>query len=125
MSRRHPRSGPSWMPLVGGNALGGSSVEAVDRASVVGSAPIIAGTGFILSRIVAIAVADASALTFLWGLVIGLAFATAGVVVLISTERDDTVGRPGSRAAGRIPFATAGGVLLLALLTGTVLGVVL
>lgn len=113
------------MPLVGGNALGGSSVEAVDRASVVGSAPIIAGTGFILSRIVAIAVADASALTFLWGLVIGLAFATAGVVVLISTERDDTVGRPGSRAAGRIPFATAGGVLLLALLTGTVLGVVL
>lgn len=124
MPRRHSRSVPSWMPLVGGNAVGESSSH-IDRASVLGSAPIIAGTGFVLSRTVAIAVANASALTFLWGLVIGLAFATAGVVVLISTENDERLHRPGARHAERIPFATAGGALLLSLLTGVVLGIVL
>lgn len=98
-------------------------MDAVDRASVVGSAPIIAGTGFVLSRAVAIVLAGASGLTFLWGLVIGLAFATAGVVVLASTETD-SLGRS-TQHVERIPFATAGGVLLLSLLTGVVLGAVL
>lgn len=108
-----------------GTALGRPRSGHVDRANVVGSAPIIAGTGFVLSRAVAIAIANASALTFLWGLVIGLTFATAGVVVLMSTENDDRSRRPGARRTDRIPFATAGGVLLLSLLTGVVLGVVL
>ena len=81
MSRRHPRN-RSWASLVG-ETVRGERADHVDRASVVGSAPIIAGTGVVLSRTVAIAFADASGLAFLWGLVIGLAFATAGVVVLI------------------------------------------
>lgn len=105
-------------------ALGRPRSDDVDRANVVGSAPIIAGTGFVLSRAAAIAIANASALTFLWGLVIGLAFATAGVVVLMSTENDHSH-RPGARRADRVPFATAGGALLLSLLTGVVLGAVL
>ncbi|WP_049900148.1 hypothetical protein [Halococcus agarilyticus] len=95
----------------------------VNRASVVGSAPIITGAGFVLSRTVAIAIADASALTFLWGLVIGLAFAVAGVVFLVSTE-SDTRRRAGARAS-QVPIATAGGVLGLSLLTGAVLGALL
>ena len=122
MSRRHRRPGSSGT-LAGVNRLR-ERMDAVDRASVVGSAPIIAGTGFVLSRTVAIVLAGASGLTFLWGLVIGLAFATAGVVVLASTETDSRLGRS-TQHVERIPFATAGGVLLLSLLTGVVLGAVL
>jgi hypothetical protein len=122
MSRRQSRFG-SWNPLVGQNGLGGRT-EQVDRASVLGSAPIIAGTGFVLSRAVAIVLAGASGLSFLWGLVIGLGFATAGVVILASTETDSQP-RLSARRAERIPLATAGGVLLLSLLTGVVLGTVL
>lgn len=121
MSRRHRRPGSSGS-FAGVNRVG--EMEAVDRASVVGSAPIIAGTGFVLSRAVAIVLAGASGLTFLWGLVIGLAFATAGVVVLASTETGFEQGRS-ARRIERIPFTTAGGVLLLSLLTGVVLGTVL
>jgi purine-cytosine permease-like protein len=121
MSRRHRRPGSSGS-LTGVNRL--ASTGAIDRASVVGSAPIIAGTGFVLSRAVAIVLAGASGLTFLWGLVIGLAFATAGVVVLASTETGFEPGRP-ARRTERIPLTTAGGVLLLSLLTGVVLGTVL
>ena len=121
MSRRHRRPGSSG-GFAGVNRLG--STERVDRASVVGSAPIIAGTGVVLSRAVAIVLAGASGLTFLWGLVIGLALATAGVIVLASTETDSRLGRPAHRVE-RIPFTTAGGVLLLSLLTGVVLGTVL
>jgi hypothetical protein len=121
MSRRHRRPGPSGSGI-GANRL--DSTEAVERASVVGSAPIIAGTGFVLSRAVAIVLAGASGLTFLWGLVIGLAFATAGVVVFASTETDSRPGRP-ARRMERVPLTTAGGVLLLSLLTGVVLGTVL
>jgi purine-cytosine permease-like protein len=121
MSRRHRRSGPPGSGT-GASRLGG--IEAVERASVVGSAPIIAGTGFVLSRAVAIVLAGASGLTFLWGLVIGLAFATAGVVVFASTETESRPGRP-ARRMERVPLTTAGGVLLLSLLTGVVLGTVL
>jgi hypothetical protein len=122
MSRRQSRFG-LWNPLVGQNGPGGRT-EQVDRASVLGSAPIIAGTGFVLSRAVAIVLAGASGLSFLWGLVIGLGFATAGVVILASTETDSQP-RLSARRAERIPLATAGGVLLLSLLTGVVLGTVL
>lgn len=124
MSRRHPYSGSSRTALPGVNLLG-EHIDEIDRASVVGSAPIVAGTGFVLSRAVAIVLASASALTFLWGLVIGLAFATAGVVILASTETNTHSHHPGSRRRERIPLATAGGVLLLSLLTGVVLGTVL
>jgi hypothetical protein len=125
MSRRHPRSGSSWTSLPGANVLSERADE-IDRASVVGSAPIVAGTGFVLSRAVAIVIANASGLSFLWGLVIGLAFATAGVVVFASTETDIQSHHPGvRRSKQQIPFATAGGVLLLSLLTGIVLGAVL
>ncbi|EMA53663.1 MULTISPECIES: hypothetical protein [Halococcus] len=122
MSRRRRRLQSSWQSLLG--KLVPSAQGDVDRANVVGSAPIIAGTGFVLSRMVAIAIADASALTFLWGLVIGLAFATAGVVFLLSTETDT---RRGARAvrSSRVPLATASGVLALSLLTGAVLGALL
>lgn len=121
MSRRHRRPGSS------GSGIGANWVSdggAVDRASVIGSAPIIAGTGFVLSRAVAIVLAGASGLTFLWGLIIGLAFATAGVVVFASTETDARPGRP-ARRMEHVPLTTAGGVLMLSLLTGVVLGTVL
>lgn len=121
MSRRHGRPGSSGSGI-GVDRLG--SVEAVDRASVVGSAPIIAGTGFVLSRAVAIVLAGASGLTFLWGLVIGLAFATTGVIVLASSETDSRLRRP-DRRMERVPLTTAGGVLVLSLLTGVILGTVL
>ncbi len=124
MSRRHPYSGSSRTSFPGVNVLG-ERVDGMDRASVVGSAPIVAGTGFVLSRAVGIVLASASALTFLWGLVIGLAFAAAGVVILASTETDSRSRHPGVRRPERIPLATAGGVLLLSLLTGVVLGTVL
>lgn len=124
MSRRQHRSRSSWASLAGATVRG-KRTDRVDRASVVGSAPIIAGMGFLLSRIVAIAVTDASGLTFLWGLVIGLAFATTGVAVLISTENDARSRKLGARRTERIPFATAGGVLVLSLLTGVVLGAIL
>jgi hypothetical protein len=122
MSRRRRRLQSSRQSLL--RRLIPSTRGEVDRANVVGSAPITAGTGFVLSRTVAIAIADASALTFLWGLVIGLAFATAGVVFLLSTETDT---RRGARAArgSRVPLATASGVLALSLLTGAVLGALL
>lgn len=122
MPPRRRRLQSSWQSLLG--RLAPSSRGNVDRANVVGSAPIVAGTGFVLSRTVAIAIADASALTFLWGLVIGLAFATAGVVFLLSTETDS---RQRARTArdSRVPLATASGVLALSLLTGAVLGALL
>ncbi|EMA45009.1 hypothetical protein [Halococcus saccharolyticus] len=122
MPRRRRRLQSSWQSLLG--KLVPSAQRDVDRANVVGSAPIIAGTGFVLSRTVAIAIADASALTFLWGLVIGLAFATAGVVFLLSTETDTRRGARTVRAS-RVPLATASGVLALSLLTGAVLGALL
>ena len=122
MSRRRRRLQSSRPSLVGRIAPGQAPGN-VDRANVVGSAPIIIGTGFVLSRTIAIAIADASALTFLWGLVIGLAFATTGVVVLVSTENDTP--RRGRARASRVPIATAGGVLALSLLTGAVLGALL
>lgn len=121
MSRRYPGTGSSRVPVMG--ALG--RTDEVDRASVVGSAPVIAGTGFVLSRAVAMVVAGGSALTFLWGLVIGLGFATAGVVVLASNERTEDSFHPGRSTVERIPLVTAGGVLMLSLLTGVVLGTVL
>ena len=121
MSRRYPGTGSSRVPVVG--ALG--RTDSVDRASVVGSAPVVAGTGFVLSRAVAMVVAGGSGLTFLWGLVIGLGFATAGVVVLASSERTGDRMRTGRSPVERIPLTTAGGVLLLSLLTGVVLGTVL
>lgn len=125
MSRRHPRSRLSGTSLPAVDALS-NRIDQVERASVLGSAPIIAGTGFVLSRAIAIVLAGASGLSFLWGLVIGLAFATTGIVVLASTETD---GDPRSlntrRSKQQVPLATAGSVLLLALLTGIVLGAVL
>lgn len=120
MSRRHPRFESSWGPL---DRITGRTDE-VDRANVVGVAPVVAGTGFVLSRAIAMLIADASGLAFLWGLVIGLGLATAGVVVLASTETDSRTHR-GTHAVARVPLATAGGVLLLSLLTGLVLGTVL
>jgi len=122
MSRRRRRLQSSRPSLVS-RITSGRTPGNVDRANVVGSAPIITGAGFVLSRTVAIAIADASALTFLWGLVIGLAFATAGVVFLVSIE-DDTR-RRGRVRASPVPIATAGGVLSLSLLTGAVLGALL
>lgn len=125
MSRRHSRSRSSRVSLPSVDTLG-DRMDEVERASVLGSAPIIAGTGFVLSRAVAIAIAGASGLSFLWGLVIGLAFATTGVVVFASTETDgDARSLNTHRSKQQVPFATAGGVLLLALLTGIVLGTVL
>jgi hypothetical protein len=123
MSRRHRRPGSSWNSLPGANTFDGRA-DRIDRASVVGSAPIIAGTGFVLSRAVAIVLANASGLSFLWGVVIGLGFATAGVVVLASTESDSRP-RQGARRAEGVPLMTAGGALLLSLLTGVMLGAVL
>lgn len=124
MPRRHRRLLSSWPSLTRSTPDG--SRRHVDRATVVGSAPIITGTGFVLSRTVAIAIANAPAVTFLWGLVIGLAFATAGIVFLFSTE-GDARRRSSVRSArtDRVPLATTGGVLALALLTGAVLGTVL
>lgn len=124
MSRRHRRPLLSRTPFVSGDALGRTRTDHVDRASVYGIAPILLGIGFILSRVVAIAIADASALTFLWGLVIGLAFATAGIVFLISNEDDERARHPRTQAA-QVPFAKAGGALVLSLLTGALLGIVL
>lgn len=113
------------MSLPAVDALG-DRMNQVERASVLGSTPIVAGIGFIFSRAVAIAIAGASGLSFLWGLVIGLAFATAGVVVLASAETDgDARSLNAHHSKQQVPLATAGGVLLLALLTGIVLGTVL
>lgn len=120
---RHQSRFRSWVSLLGANILE-ERTDQVDRASVLGSSPIIAETGFVLSHVVAIAVADASGLSFLWGVIIGLAFATAGVVVLASAETDPQSRYPNTHHSERIPFAMAGGVLLLALLTGIVLGTI-
>jgi purine-cytosine permease-like protein len=123
MSRRHSQF-RSWS-LLSSATVFEERTDQVDRANILSSAPIIAGMGFVISRVVAIAIADASVLSFLWGLVIGLTFATAGVVVLASTETDGRSHSPDTRHPKRIPFVTAGGILLLALLTGIVLGIVL
>ena len=122
MSRRRRRLQSSRPSLVDWLTPDGARNN-VDRASVVGSAPIITGAGFVLSRTVAIAIADASALTFLWGLVIGLAFAIAGVVFLVSTESG--IRRRAGTRASQVPVTTAGGVLGFSLLTGAVLGALL
>lgn len=51
--------------------------------------PIVLGIGFFASRALAVAAFGASAVAFLWGLVIGLAFAVGGSTVLCLTDRAD------------------------------------
>jgi hypothetical protein len=92
----------------------------VSRRDLLAGTPFVSGAGFLCSCLIAVAL-GAPIPTGLWGMIVALACATLGTIVLAVTEPEPGLSRQRTSEPAMSPRTVAvvlGGALLLGIATG-------